>query len=288
MNEKKAINVLEIDNLSNYNLDSLKKQYKKISLKKHPDKPNGDKDKFIELTEAYEYIINNNFFDKNESDDNDIFKLFTKIVSLGKNTNEKSKIKEKLITIINNISSKLLDNIDRDNLIFLMQIIEKYKDIVLDNEVYEEIKRCIKEKMKNIEIYQLNPTINDLFLDNVYSLNVDNETIYVPLWHNELIYEINKKTIIVQIIPDLSDNCYIDDKSNIYFYYNMKLNSELLDKDTIDIKIDFLHFPLKVEKLKVKRNQTITFNNKGISKINNKDTYDNSIKSNLNLNITFI
>ena len=42
------------------------------------------------------------------------------------------------------------------------------------------------------------------------------------------------------------------------------------------------------EKLKVKRNQTVTFNNKGISKINKKDTYDNSIKSNLNLNITFI
>ena len=288
MNEEKAINVLEIDNLSNYNLDSLKKHYKKLCLKKHPDKPNGDNDKFIELTEAYEYIINNNFFDKNKSDDNDIFKLFTKIVSLGKNTNEKSKIKEKLISIINNISSKLLDNIDRDNLVFLMQIIEKYKDIILDNEVYEEIKKCIKEKMENIEIYQLNPTINDLFLDNVYSLNVDHETIYVPLWHNELIYEINKKTIIVQIIPDLSDNCYIDDKSNIHFYYNMKLNSELLDKETIDIKIDFLHFPLKVEKLRVKRNQIITFNNKGISKINKKDTYDNSIKSNLNLNITFI
>ena len=80
-----------------------------------------------------------------------------------------------------------------------MQIIEKYKDIILDNEVYEEIKKCIKEKMENIEIYQLNPSINDLFLDNIYSLNVDNETIYVPLWHNELIYEINKKTIIVQM-----------------------------------------------------------------------------------------
>ena len=288
MNEKRALDILEIDKISEHNLDSLKKQYKKLSLKKHPDKPNGDKNKFIELTEAYEYIINNKFLDIDESDDNDIFKLFTKIVSLGKNINEKSKIKEKLITIINNISSKLLDNIDRDNLIFLMQVIEKYKDVILDNEVYEEIKKCIKEKMENIEIYQLNPTINDLFLDNVYSLNVEDETIYVPLWHNELIYEINKKTIIVQIFPDISDNCYIDDNNDVHFYYNMKLNSELLDKDTIDIKIDFLHFPLKIEKLKVKRNQTVTFNNKGISKINKKDTYDNSIKSNLNLNITFI
>tara|TARA_E500000331_G_C17253461_1_gene712130 strand:- start:377 stop:1231 length:855 start_codon:yes stop_codon:yes gene_type:complete len=284
MNENKALQVLEIDNLSNYDSKKLKNQYRKLALKRHPDKGGAHED-FVELSQAYTLLENKL---ENENKDNDLFKLFTKIISLGKNSLENKKIKDELINIINNLSTKLLDNIERDNLIFLMQMLDMYKNIILDTEVYNEIKKCIDEKLKNVEIHEINPSINDLFMDNVFSLNINNNNLLIPMWHNELTYELNGKTVIVQINPNLPDNCFIDNYNNIHFYFNVKLNNDLLNKKTLDILINNKTYNIKIEDLKIIKEQTIPFIHEGISKINNKDIFDNNNKGFLNINISLI
>ena len=280
MDINKALKVLEIDNLSDYDSKKLKYQYRKLALKKHPDKD------FVELSQSYALLEKEI---KIENKENDLFKLFTKIISLGKNNIENTKIKDELINIINNISTKLLDNIERDNLIFLMQMLDMYKDYILDIEVYNEIKKCIEEKLKNVDIHEITPSINDLFIDNVYSLKINNNNnLLIPMWHNELTYELNGKTIIVQINPDLPDNCFIDNNNNIYFYFNVKLNNELLNKKVLPISINNKTYNIKIEELKIIKEQTIQFANEGISKINNKYIFDNADKGVLNIIISLI
>ena len=42
-----------------YTREDVKSQYKKLSLKYHPDKNFEDKEKFIQLNKAYEFLLKN-------------------------------------------------------------------------------------------------------------------------------------------------------------------------------------------------------------------------------------
>ena len=58
-----------------------------------------------------------------------------------------------------------------------------------DESQLQEFKNVIKEKMKNNNIILLNPCIDDLFQDNIYKLEINDETHYIPLWHDEVVID---------------------------------------------------------------------------------------------------
>ena len=283
MNKNNAIKVLNINNFDEYDYEKLKKQFKKISLKKHPDK-GGSHEDFIELSMAYEFLKNEL---DNDNKEDDIFSLFTKIIST-RNTNHKEQqnIKDKILKFVNTVSGKLLNNVDKDNLIFLKQIIDNYS-YYFDKEVYEELIKIINEKTNNIKLYNLTPSVNDLFLDNIFNLNLNNnKTLLIPLWHNELIYDISGESIIVQITPDLPEYCDIDINNNIHYYFSRKLDSRMLDNDEVTFEINNKFYKVKTNRILIKKNQTFIFKEEGISRISNSDIFDNNDKSDLIVNFT--
>ena len=95
----------------------------------------------------------------------------------------------------------------------------------------------IESHLSEYKTYELNPTIENLLNKDIYYL--EEEHIYIPLWHHEIIF--NKK--IKVLIKPVLNNMYLDDDNNIYIkkehlhllgISNLKIGIPRISKDIYD------------------------------------------------------
>ena len=234
MNYKDAFEILEIDLSSvGYNgvsLEYLKKQYRKLALKHHPDK-NGNtfesNERFKKINEAYTYLKNENSYLHEEEEANeenehssslyyDVLKGFMKSVFEGKYSDLMSKIVNDIIIAGKKISVKLFDDLDKDAAFNIYTFLSNNRSILhLNQDILDKIREVVVKKYDNVEVYKLNPSINDLLNNNLYKLNINAELFLVPLWHNESYFDGSGCEIIVICEPELPEYISIDDDNNI-------------------------------------------------------------------------
>ena len=242
MNKKQAYKYLDLDiNDTNITLDDIKRQYRLKALTYHPDK-NSNPDattKFQEINEAYEYILkldgHINYTDSDITNDDlyhsragsykSIFMLFMKKIL--ENETKQTVFYSIINRIINSCENKaieLLKQLDKPVLIKTHKLLEKYKTAFHITEIMiDKVAMLIKNKNENDECIILNPTLGDLYENNLYKLIINNETYIIPLWHHELVYEKGENDLYVNCIPDLPSNIDIDENNNILIYveYNI-------------------------------------------------------------------
>ena len=140
------------------------------------------------------------------------------------------------------------------------------------------------KKYKNVEVYKLNPGINDLLNNNLYKLYVNDDLFLVPLWHNESYFDCSGSEIIVICEPELSNDITIDDDNNICIKKELCVQDDLSDlihnNKSIKINMGDKEYEILVSDLKIKREQYYRIKNKGLSKIK-KDIYDVSEKTDI-------
>ena len=314
MNYKNAFEILEINlseinlsesNYTNISLEYLKKQYKKLALKHHPDK-NGNttesNEKFQKINEAYNYL-KTNFYDDDvddlQSDKEDlnsslyydILKGFMKTVFEGKYTDILSKIVSDIMNAGKKISVKLFDDLDKDTAFNIYAFLSNYRSTLhLNQDILDNIREIVVKKYDNVEIYKLNPNINDLLNNNLYKLYVNNELYLVPLWHNESYFDSSGCEIIVICDPELPEGLEIDDDNNIFItkeIYGCDLINMILLDESVRINIGEKVFEIPISKLYMKKEQYYRIKNEGLSK-NKKDIYDVSDKSDIIVKIVII
>ena len=303
MDFQTAIKTLELN--AGFSLVDVKRNYYKLSLKWHPDKNtsiNSTK-KFQEIAEAYEflkiYLDLENGNETNETNEDDFLNMCnhflsslietTKTMTGNKITSEQiMNILKQLTTKCEKVSIKLFEGIDKESSILLFNYLVSYADILsISQETLNEIKNVIELKMKNDNIIILNPNIENLLNDEVYVLTFEDKTYYIPLWHNELIYDTTKGKLIVKIEPELPPHLEIDDNNNIIVNLTTKINSLLVNEKLI-FKLGEKVFQMTSENLRIKKKQQFFLKNKGLTRINYSELYNIKKKADIIVNLELV
>tara|TARA_A200000159_G_C7299997_1_gene329646 strand:+ start:55 stop:945 length:891 start_codon:yes stop_codon:yes gene_type:complete len=271
----------------------LKKAYYKQALKYHPDK-NKSKDaesKFKKINEAYCFLLQRQGCYKGtpEIDTNyrDIIKSFLQYFTPDIKWNDLF-LDTTLDNIINNcgkISIRLFKDLKKEKSIELFGFLSNHREIFgISDEIISQMKDILKEKMRGDNIIILNPSLTDLLSDNVYRLDFDDKKYYVPLWHNEVIFDHSGNDLIIKCIPDLEEHITIDNFNNLHCLYEGPITRVLNDK-RLKITLGEKDFIIEGDKLVIKENQTIILRNQGILKINSEHLFSTTERADIYIDI---
>jgi hypothetical protein len=303
MNLEKAFHILEIDisDVSLITLNTLKKKYRKLALKHHPDK-NGNtiesNELFSQINDAYHYVLREMFNDNTEpviESDNyyDLLKLFIRGFQYNENV---CKILTTLIgSCIQKTLQPLSEDLDRDTCLKIYAFLSKHQSTLhIEGHILDRWREMVEQKFSDVLVFQLNPSISDLLDDKIYKLDVNGNMCFVPLWMRESYFDISGYEVIVICNPQLPENIYIDENNNIHVRSSIDISDKVIKQSIQEnkdacycIKMDDYEkvFQIPYSELYLKTPQIYTLKKKGICVSNE---YDVSNKANIVFHIHII
>lgn len=165
-------------------------------------------------------------------------------------------------------------------MITFIQMIKKYRTVVefATEKIVDRMEEIARQRTAP-EIIILNPSVENLLDYSLYKLSFGEDVFLVPLWHQELVYESrDKKTVVVQCIPELPDGITIDENNHLY----VKLCCSVYDvlyKEKIQFLIGERAFFIDCNEIKCKQTQEIVLRGAGIP--SPADFFDNSVLGNI-------
>lgn len=313
MNYDIACEILGMEKDKDYSMIELKKIYRQKALAYHPDK-NLHMDTtaiFQDIQDSYEYLLIEFEYKDSDSESEDAREdLFSFKDSISSKLNSYSnilysflkpiiqsetfkEIQSKLVYVIieklmqkcENQAFGILEKIDKKAFIKIYELLKKYKAALhITDEFLSRLEEHFTKKVEKDECIILNPFLEDLFENNVYKLVINSEKFLIPLWHHELVYDICGSDLYVRCNPILPDNITIDENNNIHVIIKKSID-EIWNADFLEINLSKKNMFVPKNQIKFMEHQVILFANMGISKINTKDIYDVTRKTDIYLHL---
>jgi DnaJ-class molecular chaperone len=323
MDYKKSCQIMGV--ISPFTHNELKKKYYKLALKYHPDHNPNDPtstERFQELYEAYSLLScscsdegmktdmnTDDVFDNNNT--NDYVSLFKKFLSSEYDIHiDTTTIVGDLIQGCKNASFKVFENLDKKTAMNVFQYMEEYSEILgMDDTIKNNLKDILREKIKDDVLIVLNSTIENLFNADIYKLEQNGEMYYVPLWHDELTFDMRSDSnmrsgndigndsgndsgsnsdstqLVVKCVPNLPEHMKVDHNNHLHIYINVCFTT-LLKREKIDVQIcneRLLEIP--VCELRIMKKQVYTFYRMGIPLIHTENIFSTEKKGNVYVHI---
>jgi DnaJ-class molecular chaperone len=322
MDIKRVQKARELLNLKyNYTLEELKKNYRLLALKHHPDKNENSEESceiFKEVNNAYLYLLNfdishepvtshmfnggDNHGSSGENGGSDsymsIFRIFIQsllqkmtVISQENTSLTINTLIKIIVEDCQELSIKMFEDLDKEAAYNIYEIITTYhKAFHISVEKLELFEKIMRNKMALDNMVVISVSLDDLMGENnIYVLEHDEKKFYIPLWHTELYYKLGKTDntsvdLIVRCIPITPSHIYIDSNNDIYIDIRMRI-LDLLEKQCIEFEIGGKKFIINAAALYIKNNQTYVLSGAGIPIINSKNMYDIAEKSSIVVNI---
>jgi DnaJ-class molecular chaperone len=297
--------------ISPFTHSELKKKYYKLALKYHPDHNPHDPTstaRFQELYEAYTLLCSSCEDDTKSDDDdnddttsNDYLSLFKKFLSSEYDIQiDTTTIVGDLIQGCKNASFKVFENLDKKTAMNVFQYMEEYSEILgMDDTIKNNLKDILREKIKDDVLIVINSKIENLFNADVYKLEHNGELYYVPMWHDEVTFDMccdsihpsdniqqsDTKQLVVKCVLELPQHMKVDHNNSLHIYINVCFTT-LLKREKIDVQIcneRILEIP--VCELRIMKKQVYTFYRMGIPLINTENIFSTEKKGNIYVHI---
>jgi hypothetical protein len=157
----------------------------------------------------------------------------------------------------------------------------------LSDHLLVALKDNLKMRMKEDDLIILNPTLQNIWANDIYKLEHGGQIYYIPLWHDEISYELPaNKTLFVKCVPDLPPHISIDQNNDLHLNIGAKINE--IFNQTI-LRVPFLEekeLEIPIAELKICPQQYYYFYKAGIARIELKDVFNIEQKGNIIVHLT--
>ena len=303
MNSQQAYKVLDLEPGAAY--ETIRRQYKMLALKYHPDKNKADgaADKYREIKEAHDVLCDkgggpptDSWFSKSGLGSSTYARAASDFFEMIYNDEQFQRrvFHPLLMRVVGSCEEKAIDlfrKMEKAKARKLYDILILYQDTlhlsadtlakihqVIETPLSEEpLDESLDKSLDIKDIVVLNPNLDDLLDQSVYKLKQDNgQIVFVPLWHRELEYD----GVFVDCLPMLPDNVEVDEFNNIYVKCVLKVG-DLWDKDGVEVRVGTRAYNLDVGQLRLVSRQTVLVDGLGIPVPNEADIFNVSRLSNI-------